>query len=139
MNRVFRSAVIVLGMLAAAGAGAQQDFSGVEIHTLHVRDNIYMLVGSGGNITVQIGDDGVLIVDTQYAPLSDRIGAAIAQLSDEPIRYIIVTHHHPDHIGGNENLRLAGSTVIGGNMPGAVPYSGDGAQVVAHETSIATK
>jgi cyclase len=133
MKRILASVFLAAGFVLSLGAGAQQDFSSVEIHTLHVRDNIYMLVGSGGNITVQIGDDGVLIVDTQYAPLSDRIAAAIAQLSDQPIRYIIDTHYHPDHIGGNENLRLAGSTVVGGNMPGAVPYSGDGAQVVAHE------
>jgi len=65
--------------------------------------------------------------------LSGKILGAIAELSDKPIRYIIDTHYHPDHIGGNENLRLAGNTVVGGNMPGAVPYSGDGAQVVAHE------
>jgi glyoxylase-like metal-dependent hydrolase (beta-lactamase superfamily II) len=133
MMRLFSSVAAALALLAGTAALAQQDFSGVEIHTLHVRDNIYMLVGAGGNITVQIGEDGVLIVDTQYAPLSDRIATAIAELSDQPIRYIIDTHYHPDHIGGNENLRLAGSTVVGGNMPGAVPYSGDGAQVVAHE------
>jgi cyclase len=129
--------LIRLGCVAAtvlcSGVQAQQDFSDVEIHTLHVRDDIYMLVGAGGNITVQLGDEGVLLVDTQYAPLSGKILDAIAELSDKPIRYIIDTHYHPDHVGGNENLRLAGNTVIGGNMPGAVPYSGDGAQVVAHE------
>lgn len=131
MKQIFGTAL--LSMLLGTAALGQQDFSGVEIRTLHVRDNIYMLVGAGGNITVQLGDDGVLIVDTQFAPLSDRIAAAIAQLSDKPIRYIIDTHYHGDHVGGNENLRLAGATVVGGNMPGAVPYSGDGAQVVAHE------
>ena len=123
----------LLVLFAGSGAIAQQDFDGVEIETLHVRDNIYMLVGAGGNITVQIGDDGVLLVDTQFAPLSSRIATAIAALTDQPIRYIIDSHYHPDHVGGNENLRLAGSTVVGGNMPGAVPYSGDGAQIVAHE------
>jgi cyclase len=120
--------------LSAVPALAQQNFDDVEIHTLHVRDDIYMLVGAGGNITLQAGEDGVLIVDTQFAPLSEKIVAAIAQISDKPIRYIINTHHHGDHIGGNANLRVAGNTVIGGNMPGAVPYAeGGGAQVVAHE------
>ena len=118
----------------AQAAHAQQNFDDVEIHTLHVRDDIYMLVGAGGNVTVQIGADGVLVVDTQFAPLSGKIVAAIAELTNKPIRYIVNTHHHGDHIGGNANLRVAGSTVIGGNMPGAVPYAeGGGAQVVAHE------
>ena len=133
MKRFAHSAIAVCTLLVCGTASAQQDFSQVQIQTLHVRDNIYMLVGSGGNITVQIGDDGVLLVDTQFAPLSEKISAAVAELSDKPIRYIINTHYHGDHIGGNENLRLAGNTVVGGNMPGAVPYSGDGAQVVAHE------
>jgi len=125
-------AAAVSGLCAVARA--QDDLDDVAIHTLHVRDDIYMLVGAGGNITVQIGDDGVLIVDTQFAPLSGKIVAAIAELTPKPIRYIVNTHHHGDHIGGNANLRLAGSTVIGGNMPGAVPYAeGGGAQVVAHE------
>jgi glyoxylase-like metal-dependent hydrolase (beta-lactamase superfamily II) len=132
--------LVALLCLAAAVSGlsgaarAQDNLDDVEIHTLHVRDDIYMLVGAGGNITVQIGDDGVLIVDTQFAPLSGKIVAAIAELTPKPIRYIVNTHHHDDHIGGNASLRLAGSTVIGGNMPGAVPYAeGGGAQVIAHE------
>ena len=132
-ERLCRCVCAGVALLLCNNLYAQQDFSEVEIHTLHVRDDIYMLVGSGGNITVQVGDDGVLIVDTQYAPLSERIVAAIAALSDKPIRYIVNTHYHGDHVGGNENLRLSGNTVVGGNMPGAVPYSGDGAQVVAHE------
>jgi len=133
MYRLLRWPGLVAATVICTGVQAQQDFSDVEIHTLHVRDDIYMLVGAGGNITVQLGDEGVLLVDTQYAPLSGKILDAIAELSDKPIRYIIDTHYHPDHVGGNENLRLAGNTVVGGNMPGAVPYSGDGAQVVAHE------
>ncbi|HEX7081251.1 MAG TPA: MBL fold metallo-hydrolase [Gammaproteobacteria bacterium] len=126
-------ALAILGVVTAAPARAQRDFTDVEVQTLKVRDNIYMLVGAGGNITVQTGDDGVLMVDTQYAALSDKIIAAIRELSDKPIRYIVNTHHHPDHTGGNSNLRLAGSTVSGGNMQGAIADAGVGAQLIAHE------
>jgi glyoxylase-like metal-dependent hydrolase (beta-lactamase superfamily II) len=92
-----------------------------------------MLVGAGGNITLQIGDDGVLIVDTQFAPLSEKIVAAIREITDKPIRYIVNTHHHGDHTGGNENLRAAGSTVTGGNVAGTILDAGVGAAIVAHE------
>lgn len=133
-NHAFAVICAVAAAVQLSVATAQQDFDSVEIHTLHVRDDIYMLVGAGGNITVQLGDDGVLVIDTQFAPLSGKIVAAIGELTSGPIRYIINTHHHGDHIGGNANLRVAGNTVIGGNMPGAVPYAeGGGAQVLAHE------
>jgi cyclase len=123
----------VAGAAIPFGASAQQNFDAVEIETLEVRDGVYMLVGAGGNITVQVGEEGVLLVDTQYAPLSDKILAAIAEISDEPIRYIVNTHHHGDHTGGNANLRLAGSMVSGGNMQGAIADAGVGAQLLAHE------
>lgn len=136
--RTNRSAVkpFALAILAAsffwAAGGAAQDFANVEIQTLKVRDNIYMLVGAGGNITVQIGVDGVLIVDTQFAPLSGRILDAIRRLSDAPLRYVVNTHHHGDHVGGNEALRAAGETLTGGNILFAGEVS-QGAQVIAHE------
>lgn len=120
------------GWLAACQQAAAQDFDAVEIETLQVRDNIYMLVGAGGNITVQIGDDGVLIVDTQFAPLSGKILDAIRRLSDGPLRYIVNTHHHADHVGGNEPLRLAGETIVGGNIVFAGEVA-EGAQIIAHE------
>lgn len=130
--------LLLQALILSAGliqrAASQQNFDDVEINVLHVRDDIYMLVGAGGNITLQVGDNGVLLVDTQFAQLSAKIVAKIAEITDKPIRYIIDTHYHGDHIGGNANLRVAGDTVIGGNMPGAVPYAeGGGAQVVAHE------
>ena len=109
------------------------NFDAVEIRSLQVRDDIYMLVGAGGNITMQVGADGILLVDTQYAPLSNKILAEIRKISDRPIHYIVDTHHHGDHTGGNANLRAAGNTVSGGNMAGAIRDSGVGAAIIAHE------
>jgi len=129
-------AVALLAATMAVLTPASSAFGQAEpvVEVLQVRDNIYMLVGEGGNITMQVGDDGILLVDTQFARMSDAILKAIREISNLPIRYIVNTHHHPDHIGGNANLRIAGATVIGGNMPGAVPYAeGGGAQVIAHE------
>src|SRR5690606_343588 len=122
-------AMLTAAALWTGETAAQRDLAAVEIETLPVREGIYMLAGAGGNITVQVGDDGVLLVDTQYAALSEKILAAIAELSDRPIRYIVNTHHHGDHTGGNANLRLAGSTVSGGNMQGAIADAGVGAQI----------
>jgi len=110
-----------------------QNFDEVEIQTLKVRDNIFMLVGAGGNITVQTGDEGVLIIDTEYAELSDKILAAIRELSDKPLRYIINTHHHGDHVGANAELRAAGFTPVGGNVGGDIGDAGEGARILAHE------
>jgi glyoxylase-like metal-dependent hydrolase (beta-lactamase superfamily II) len=130
-NELGRAGILVAAMLSGGIALAQEE---PVVETLQVRDNIYMLVGQGGNVTVQVGDDGILIVDTQFERMSNAIIAAIREISPLPIRYIVNTHHHGDHIGGNANLRTAGATVIGGNMPGAVPYAeGGGAQVIAHE------
>ena len=112
---------------------AQQNFDNVEIQTLHVQGNIYMLVGAGGNITLQTGEQGVLIVDTMFAPLSDKIFAAIRSISEKPITYIINTHAHPDHIGGNANLALMGSNIAGGNTIDLFAGTGNQAKVVAHE------
>jgi cyclase len=111
----------------------QQNFDNVEIHVLPVQGNVYMLVGAGGNIAVQVGKDGVLMVDTEYAPLSDKILAAIRKISNGPLRYIINTHYHGDHTGGNANLRKAGSTIAGGNVAGDLgAEAGEGAQIIAH-------
>jgi glyoxylase-like metal-dependent hydrolase (beta-lactamase superfamily II) len=135
MSRKARAALAatVLAVCVAAAHAQQRNFDAVEIRTLQVRDGIYMIVGEGGNITMQVGNDGILLVDTQYAPLSNKILAAIRKISDKPIRYIIDTHHHADHTGGNANLRAAGSTVTGGNVAFDLRDSGVGAAIIAHE------
>src|SRR5579863_1623307 len=84
------------------------------IHVLPVQGNVYMLVGAGGNIAVQTGKDGVLLVDTKLAAQAGKTADAIRQLSDKPIRYIVNTSADPDHTGGNEALSKAGRTITGG-------------------------
>jgi glyoxylase-like metal-dependent hydrolase (beta-lactamase superfamily II) len=99
----------------------------------HVRDGIYMIVGAGGNTTVQVGDDGVLVVDTKLAAAADVLLDAIRQISPKPIRYVINTHWHADHVGSNELIAKSGSTIAGGNVSGAISDAAQGAAVIAHE------
>jgi glyoxylase-like metal-dependent hydrolase (beta-lactamase superfamily II) len=91
-----------------------QDFSKVEIKVTKVSGNIYMLQGAGGNIAASVGEDGVVIVDDQFAPLADKIQAALKKLAitDKPVRFVINTHYHGDHTGGNGPFSNSGSTVI---------------------------
>jgi glyoxylase-like metal-dependent hydrolase (beta-lactamase superfamily II) len=100
------------GWTSTASAQAQQDFSQVQIKTTKVANNFYTLEGQGGTIGVLTGPDGVLMVDAQFAPLTDKIVAAIKQVSDGRIRLLINTHVHGDHTGGNENLGKMGVTIL---------------------------
>jgi glyoxylase-like metal-dependent hydrolase (beta-lactamase superfamily II) len=102
-----------------------------EVHTLKVQGNVYMIVGPGGNTTVQIGDSGALVVDTQFEEVSDKIVAEIRKLTSKPIRYVVNTSADPDHTSGNAKISRAGAPVIGGNL-GAVAFD-NGATIVAHE------
>lgn len=97
---------------AAPAPAPQQDFSQVQIKANKLADNFYQLEGSGGHIGVLIGPDGVFMVDSQYAQLTDKIVAAVKQLTDKPIRFMVNTHVHPDHTGGNENLGKLGVTLL---------------------------
>ncbi len=100
-------------MLAAVVAKAQQNFDTVKIRPLKVTDQIYMLKGSGGNIGLLTGSDGLLMIDDQYAPLSVKINEAIKSISQSPIRFLVNTHIHGDHTGGNDNFSKQGITLIG--------------------------
>lgn len=111
MNYAIRAALV--GALATVAGGAvaqQQDFSKVQIKVTKVSGNVYMLEGQGGNIAASVGDDGIVIVDDQFAPLADKIRAALLGLTDKPLRFIINTHYHFDHTGGN--LPFHDATII---------------------------
>jgi glyoxylase-like metal-dependent hydrolase (beta-lactamase superfamily II) len=107
--------IVIVTLLSSAALGyAQggQDFSKVEIKTNKVTDKFFTLDGQGGTIGVLIGPDGVFMVDTQFAPLSDKIAAAIKQLTPQPIKFVVNTHVHGDHTGGDENFGRMGATII---------------------------
>jgi cyclase len=108
----FAIAVSLFFALCSAQINAQQDFSSVEIIPHHVAGSVYYLEGRGGNIGLSIGDDGVVMIDDQFAPLTDKILAAIGSLSDQEIKFLINTHVHGDHTGGNENLGKMGVLIL---------------------------
>ena len=99
-----RRLYLALLLFAATTALAQGDFSKVEIKAEKVAGNIYMLTGAGGNIGVSVGDDGTVIIDDQYAPLAPKIEAALRLITPKPVRFILNTHYHGDHTGGNEHF-----------------------------------
>ena len=106
---------LIIAFAAAAplpGLAQQRDFSKVEIKTTKITDTFYALEGEGGRIGVLAGPDGILMVDSQFAPLSEKIHAAIRQISDGPIRFLINTHVHGDHTGGNANFAKLGATIM---------------------------
>ena len=98
--------------LATPVLAQQQDFSKVEVQSEKVADGVYMLKGAGGNIGLSIGPNGSLVIDDQYAPLSDKILAAIKALTPDPVRFVVNTHWHGDHTGGNANLAKTGAFLV---------------------------
>lgn len=107
--------LVLTAMLLSGALARAQDFADVEVRTVPLRGSVYALFGAGGNIAVSVGPDGILMVDDQYAPLADRIRAAIGKLRRGEVDYVINTHWHGDHVGGNEI------------------FGGRGAMILAHE------
>lgn len=107
MRRLFAIAILL-----AAPAAAQQDLSKVEVKVEKIAPGVAVLFGAGGNIGLSYGVDGNIIVDDQYAPMSDRILAAIATVDPDPVRFVVNTHWHGDHTGGNEAMGRRGAVIL---------------------------
>jgi len=111
MRKLFVIAVFCCATLALT---QDQDYSKVQIKVSRVSGNIYLLEGAGGNIAASVGEDGIVIVDDEFAPLADKIAAALKDIgvTDKPVRFVINTHYHGDHTGGNLPFASKGSTII---------------------------
>lgn len=115
MNTAIRNTALVSALLliSSHAAIAQQDWDAIEMIVHPVAGNVSYIEGSGGNIGLFTGDDGVFLIDDQYAALTDKIVAAVRSVSPAPIRFLVNTHLHPDHTGGNENFGRMGTTIYG--------------------------
>jgi len=105
-------AAVLAASLPGGAAIAQQDFSKVEFRTVPVSDGIFMLQGTGGNVGVLTGPDGVVLIDDEYTELGDKLAAAVAAISDAPVRLVVDTHWHFDHSGGNAQLGRDGAIIV---------------------------
>lgn len=110
-TRYWIASAVILGLVAGP-AVAQQDFSNVTIETTDLGGGLYMLEGAGGNLGLSVGADGAVLIDDQFAPLTEKIQAAIAKVTDKPVKFVINTHLHGDHTGGNENFGKMGAIVM---------------------------
>ena len=113
MTRITPGATLVAALtLSAVPLVAQQDVSQATVTVTHVAGSVHMIVGAGGNIGLSIGEDDAFVVDDQYAPLTAKIRAAIATVTSKPVRFVLNTHWHGDHTGGNENMAAAGAMIV---------------------------
>lgn len=112
VSRALLLAIALMTICANARPQGEPDFSKTQIKTTKITDSFYTLEGQGGMIGILVGPDGVFMVDTQFAPLSEKIAAAIKEVTSQPIRFIVNTHVHPDHTGGNENFGKMGAVLV---------------------------
>ncbi|MDT8410469.1 MAG: MBL fold metallo-hydrolase [Wenzhouxiangellaceae bacterium] len=117
MKRITICKAVAAGLLAlAVSQGSMaQDFSSVEIKTTKVADGVYALQGAGGNLGLVVGEDGAFLIDDQYAPLTEQILAAIAEVTTQAVDFVFNTHWHGDHTGGNENMHAANAVIVAHN------------------------
>ena len=112
MNKIKLAALAGAVAFASAAYAQQQDFSKVEVTTTDLGNKTYLLEGAGGNVTIAVGTDGIIMVDSQFAPMHDKLKASIEKISPLPIKYLINTHYHGDHTGGNAAFHKDGATVV---------------------------
>src|SRR5579872_6674237 len=124
---------ITAAVLVAIGSLAAEQVPGTNLEVLQLRPNFYMVAGAGGNIGVQVGGDGVVVVDSGSAPNADAVVAAIRKITTQPIRYLINTSADPDHVGGNAILAKAGQTLFTQTSgAGLAPdFQGGGASILS--------
>jgi glyoxylase-like metal-dependent hydrolase (beta-lactamase superfamily II) len=142
MSAGVKTTGILLAVAGWTGVACAQTSGTAQVEIVPVRGHIYMIAGAGGNIIASVGPDGVLLVDSGLAQMTDKVLAAIQELRQrvsvngapaKPIRYIVNTHMHPDHIGGNEKIGEAGKTITGGNVIGDIGDATEGATIISHE------
>ena len=140
-GRALGAAAFVAVLGACQPSDAQQgarNLDDVEIGVLHVQGNVYALFGPDSNITVQAGREGILIVDAMSVELSDKVVTAIRGISDQPLRYIVNTHYHPDHTGGNASVSRAGQRISDYDVAARTEAAGEPAPIIAHENVLMT-
>ena len=102
----------LLSCISVMTLSAQRDFGGVEITTEKLADHIYVMYGAGGNMGLAVGEEYAYLIDDQFAPLTEKIQAAISTITDKPVRFLVNTHWHGDHVGGNANFANAGAIIL---------------------------
>lgn len=104
--------LVAFSLMISISTFAFQEMKDVQIEVIPVNENIYMLVGGGGNIGVSVGEDGVFMIDDKYAPMSSKIAEAVKTISDQPVKFLVNTHHHGDHTGGNPAFEEQGALIF---------------------------